>query len=826
MDDRYNHSSSEAALQRYWLEQNIYGKSNTSNQPIFSIDTPPPTVSGSLHLGHIFSYTQTDIIARYKRMCGFNIYYPFGFDDNGLATERFVEKKCNIRADQLSRKDFIALCLAQTKIAAQEFTALWQRIGLSTDWNFSYSTISPETRKISQASFIDLYHKGFVYRSQEPVLYCTSCRTAIAQAELDDKEVPSTFYDLIFKDHAGNNLIIGTTRPELLFSCVALLYNPHDKRYQHLAQQQAQVPLAHYFVPILADEHVVPEKGTGLVMCCTFGDKTDIEWYKKFKLPYRQSIGNNGKFIENSPLAGLTISEGRAKIVANLAAASCIVKQREIVHTVNIHERCKKEIEFLILSQWFIKVLPYKEQLVKQADAIAWYPPFMKMRYKNWVENMSWDWCISRQRRFGIPFPVWHCSSCNNIIVAHYQDLPIDPQETACPKECPTCKNQALTPDTDVMDTWNTSSITPQLVMSMLNKEANFFDTSRPITPFHPMSMRPQAHDIIRTWAFYTIMKAWMHHQTIPWHTIVISGHVLSAQQEKLSKSRENSSMTPENLLKQYPADAIRYWTASGSLGQDIAFSDAQIRIGHKLITKLWNAFRFVNSHGKAPTHCAENSRGLVNEWIIKELNSCFSIYTHHFSSYEFGHALTEIERFFWHIFCDNYLELIKHQLFNENEYELATIQTTRHTLHQVGFAILQLYAPYVPYVTDTIYRDIFQSHDNNLSIHKTRFVLPYQMYDDTSIMSNIMNIIAQVRKLKTEYRLPLNAPVDVLTIVTDNEYVAQLLPAHEQLIRGITHAKKLWCTFSSQVNSSLIDTDGTTQISIMLTDAAHESRK
>lgn len=822
MDSRYNHTQAETDLQKYWLEHNTY-KPVADDRPAYRIDTPPPTVSGSLHLGHIFSYTQTDIIARYKRMSGYSVYYPFGFDDNGLPTERFVEKQCKVQSHKMSRHDFITLCLEQTALARTEFKTLWQHIGLSIDWHYAYSTISKSTRAISQAGFIDLLNKGFIYRAQEPALYCSTCQTTIAQAELDDKQVPSVFYDLIFKDHAGNNLIIGTTRPELLYSCVALLYNPNDSRYQHLHNQKATVPLANYEVPILADESVLPEKGTGLVMCCTFGDKTDIEWYKKFKLPYKQSLNQYGKFVADSPLAGLNVADGRAKMIADLKNASLITSEKPLVHAVNIHERCKKEIEFLILSQWFIKILPYKQEFLDLADKIDWYPSFMKARYKNWVENIGWDWCISRQRRFGIPFPVWHCGDCKAILPAAHKDLPIDPQEAAYPAtQCPHCASTNITPDTDVMDTWNTSSLTPYIVMSMFNPDANFFDASRPLTPFEPMSMRPQAHDIIRTWAFDTIVKSWMHHQTIPWKSIVISGHVLSTQQEKLSKSKENSATSPDGLLKQYPADAIRYWTASGSLGQDVAFSDGQIRIGLKLITKLWNAFRFIKTHSVdvSAQEAMPHDLGTHNEWILTQASICFERYEHYFSTYEFSLALDQIEHFFWHKFCDSYLELIKHQLFNPAEYEPSAIAATRWTLHHLGLRILQLYAPYMPYITETIYQTIYQGSVGIPSIHLTTFSAVQKSHKheaSTATMNYIIELIGHVRKLKSEHQLPLNAPLETLIIIVDTAELAQLLPLHEQLIKGITHAKNIVCNASASITPSLITTDNVTQATIML---------
>lgn len=661
MEKKYDHLQAEQQIQQWWEQKQVYvmWPNNKPVYPVYSVDTPPPTVSGSLHIGHIFSYTQTDIIARYNRLCGYSVYYPFGFDDNGLPTERFVEKKRNISAHHMSRSEFIEVCLEETHAIEQQFKELWQRIGLSVDWSKCYSTIDMQSRHISQLSFIRLYEKGFVYRKDEPALYCTSCQTSVAQAELDDSEEQSTFYDIQFAAQDRTPLVIATTRPELLSSCVALFYNPQDSRYQHLAGKHATVPLFGNQVPILADEQVVMEKGTGLVMCCTFGDKTDIAWYKKFQLPYRPSIGRDGRWLPSTGiLAGLKARVARETVITALKEAGYVMGQKAIMHAVGVHERCKQPIEFLILKQWFLKLLPYKRELLDCADQINWYPAYMKTRYTNWVENINWDWCLSRQRFYGIPFPAWHCVDCNYVICAREDQLPLDPQEVTYQGACPGCGSSNIIADMDVMDTWNTSSLTPYICSALLKGDVKaVFDRE-----YEVMNMRPQAHDIIRTWAFYTIVKTWMHHGTIPWQNIVISGHVLSTEKEKISKSRENSPLRPENLLKQYPADVIRYWTASGTLGQDVAFSENQLKVGNRLLVKLWNAFLFIAEHASPLqyTVTAQSNRGAINEWILSNISACFVRYKVHFEDYEFGLALDVVEKFFWHDFCDNYLELIK----------------------------------------------------------------------------------------------------------------------------------------------------------------------
>lgn len=793
MDKKYDHQQAEAAAQGLWQEHNTYSAHNNPGAS-FTIDTPPPTVSGSLHIGHIFSYTQTDIIARYTRMSGYSVFYPFGFDDNGLPTEKYVEKKLEVQAHAMKRSEFIALCLKETLEVEKQFEALWRKIGLSVDWSACYSTIDERSRYLSQLSFIELYNKGFVYRKDEPAPYCTNCRTTVAQAELDDMEKASSFNDVIFRSN-GEQLVIATTRPELLAAVNALFYHPDDPRYKHLAGKTAQVPYYNREVPILTDEAVDPEKGTGLVMSSTFGDKTDVLWFKKYKLAYNPVIGLDGVFTQQAgPLAGMRAHSAREKIVALLEAEGLLKNKRPITHSVNVHERCKKEIEYLILTQWFLSLLPYKKQFIECGNEIAWYPTFMKARYTNWVENISWDWCLSRQRFYGIPFPVWHCTSCKHIVVAKPEQLPLDPQETPFEGTCP-CGSTSFVPDTDVMDTWNTSSLTPYICASLkLGTKEDIF-TQAVEKQFLPMSMRPQAHDIIRTWAFDTIVKSWMHNAIIPWKKIVISGHVLSTDKEKISKSKGNSPLAPESLLKTYPADALRYWTASGSLGYDIAFSENQIGIGQKLLIKLWNAFRFIQPYMIHVPQEAPNELGLVNEWILHKATICFATYDNYFKDNEFNLALSSIENFFWQDFCDNYLEIIKDQFMNPDKYLEADRAATAWTLSTVGLRILQLYAPFVPHITETLYGLLYKQTVKVGSIHQTKFSIyqkNYEFSQSAELMITILTLISQVRRLKSEQQLSLKTEIAILDIGNVDEKLKKDLQAQELLLKGVTFAKAI----------------------------------
>ena len=803
MEQKYDHIRCEKEIQELWQKLSVYS-ADTAQKELFTIDTPPPTVSGSLHIGHIFSYTHTDIIARYKRMTGYAVVYPFGFDDNGLATERYVEKKRNITPHGMTRSEFIGICLEESQLAEKKFEDLWQKIGLSVDWNLCYSTIDERSRYISQASFIDLYKKGFIYRKYEPSLYCTACRTAVAQAELDDAEKDSHFIDIAFKQD-GTDLIISTTRPELLFSCVAVFYHPHDTRYNHLVGKTVEIPHYNFSVPLLAEDTVTMDKGTGLVMCCTFGDKNDILWFKKHALPYKPSIGNDGRWLETTGiLAGLKALPAREKIKEVLTELGVIRGSKKIVHTVTVHERCKKEIEYLALSQWFLSVLEHKKRFIDAAEEIAWYPEFMKSRYKNWVENLGWDWCLSRQRFYGIPFPVWHCQSCQEIIVPKTEELPLDPQEKAYTGSCPQCHSTDIKADTDVMDTWNTSSLSPYIVASFAQDRTTLFGDK---SSFKPLAMRPQAHDIIRTWAFYTIVKASLHHETIPWKDIVISGHVLSTAKEKISKSQGNSPLEPENLLKMYSADVIRYWTASGSLGQDTAFSENQLKIGLKLTIKLWNAFKFLTMHAAPESTDRPANLGALNEWMLHELSETFEQYKKQLASYELGLALAAVEKFFWTIFCDNYLELIKNQLFHPENYSKEEVDATLWSLHQAGICILQLYAPYMPYITEALYQELYKSRYQEISLHKTEFAQVQKKYSFPESVTTIELVLAvaeQVRKLKTEKQLSLKVELAEL-IITCTKEQKDIIEKQSLLIMCITHAHAITCNNGQNLEVAVV---------------------
>ena len=811
MDKKYEHLKFEKEAQELWKKQDTYKFDTKSTQKTFSIDTPPPTVSGSLHIGHIFSYTQTDLLARYKRMQNHNVFYPMGFDDNGLPTERFVEKKHKTKGHFLKRSEFIDLCLKESAEAEKIFEELWQAIGLSIDWSLTYSTISKKARKISQYSFLDLYKKNLIYRKEEPSLYCTTCRTTVAQAELDDIEKTTTFNDITFEGPNGEELVIATTRPELLPACVAIFFNPEDKRYKDLEGKLAKVPIFHQRVKIMPDEKVDIEKGTGLVMCCTSGDQTDIHWQKKHKLPFIQIVGFDGKWTDVAgDLEGLRAIDARKKVLVLLKDAGKLKDQKNITHAVNVHERCKQEIEYLILKQWFINILDHKEEFLAAADKINWKPQFMQSRYRDWVENLAWDWCISRQRFYGVPFPVWHCEDCDEILLPDEKDLPIDPQETSYPGgQCDKCGSKNIKPDTDIMDTWATSSLTPQINLNWPEDVAGIS---------LPMDLRPQAHDIIRTWAFYTIVKAHYHNKQIPWSNIAISGYVTADGKEKISKSKGNARLTPEKLMEQYSSDAIRYWAAHGKLGTDTAISENQFKIGSRLVTKLWNAFRFCSEHiqnyNPSPrlrtiNKKEENTPKLneLNQWLLDKFSQALCEYTKHFEGYDYTQALMAAEEFFWNHFCDNYLELVKDQFFNPDKYDTEIIDSTKFTLYEVGFGILQLFAPFVPHVTEILYQNLFKESEGVDSLHKTIFNkerYDYQFEGAAKLIDGVVEIVSQVRKLKSENAISLKTELEELSVYGKDQTLLDALREQEEILCGVTKAKRINFIVESLDKSSM----------------------
>jgi valyl-tRNA synthetase len=789
LDKRYDPKTSEPRWQEYWETEGTFRwDPEDRERPVYSVDTPPPTVSGAMHVGHVFSYTQAEAMTRFWRQRGFNVFYPFGFDDNGLASERFVEKRKKVRAHQLPRAEFVKLCLEVTSEIEKKFRDLWKSLGFSADWSLEYSTIDERSQRISQRSFLDLLKKDAVYRRETPALWCTECRTAVAQAEEDDVEGETLFTDIAFALPDGGELVVATTRPELLPSCVCIFVHPEDDRHRHLVGKTARTPIFDLDVPIMTNEDVDREKGTGVVMCCTFGDTKDIEWWETFELPLNISIGRDGKMTGNAgDYAGLKIRDARRKVLEDLESAGCIRGQKTVEHVVNSHERCGTAIEFLPAKQWFIKVLEHQDALLDAGAEIEWYPASMQTRYRHWVENLKWDWCISRQRFMGVPIPVWICRDCEGILAPRDEDLPIDPHVTAAPGPCPACGGTDLFPEPDILDTWATSSVTPQINAHWGEKQGDLSDR------ILPMSLRPQSHDIIRTWAFYTIVKSFHHHGTIPWKQVMISGHVVDAEKKKISKSKlEHAPKTslskvfsnPEGLIKQFGADPVRYWACRGNLGVDTAYDEQTIKQGKRLMTKLWNAARFALGHLEGASDDEKVSEA-IDRGLIAKLETMEDRVTGLLERYEIGTALRELESFFWADFCDNYLEMVKARLYEPERYGEAAHRSARATLRRTLRDLLVLLSPFTPHVTEELYQQGFRSPEDPDSVHRLAWPAGADSVDRNAVAAfdAAVDVIAGGRKFKSERSLSMGAPLERLTISAPGDSERLLRMAEAELV-------------------------------------------
>ncbi len=767
MPNRYNFFEAEPRLAGFWADAALYAFDPSAPGPIYTIDTPPPTVSGELHIGHCYSYTQTDIIARYHRMRGENVLYPMGFDDNGLPTERFVEKSIGRKATEMDRQEFITRCLELIDQTESRFESLWRRLGLSVDWNYRYSTISSQMQRVSQWSFIQLYRSGLAYRQVAPTLWCPECQTAIAQAEVDDRTLPTRFSTLAFRLKDGEILPIATTRPELLPACVAIFVHPGDSRYARLIGTTATITLdglpRSIEVPILADELADPARGSGAVMCCTFGDSTDVRWWRLHQLPLRSAVGRDGRMTALAgPYAGLSIAEARKRILHDLAEKGLILGWETTEHSTGTHERCGTPVEYLHTRQWFISVLEHKEQLLEAGRKILWHPEHMLRRYEHWVENLHWDWCISRQRFLGVPFPAWTCKACGELALATPERLPVDPRITT-PPPC-ACGSSEFEPEPDVMDTWATSSCTPFLIARWPDDPAWF-------ARHFPASLRPQAHDIIRTWAFYTIVKSLYHEDAIPWREIMISGHALSADRGKISKSKEHKEAGPQELIEQESADALRYWATSIKTGSDTAFNPETVATGRRLITKLWNACRFAESRLENLTNEFNTRDELhsvllpTDRWLLSRLARSIAHATSELNNTEYSTARVEVERFFWSDLCDNYLELAKARLYQGAGPECEAAQWT---LYHALLTVLKLFAPYLPYVTEEIYQLLFRRWEVAASIHRLLWPAERPEWIDEQAEDTgqtLLSLLRQVRRYKAEHGLSVGAELETLHI-------------------------------------------------------------
>ena len=800
-----------------WVQNKTFAFDKTAaKENVYSIDTPPPTVSGSLHVGHVFSYTHTDLIARYQRMTGKKVFYPIGWDDNGLPTERRVQNYFGVRCEPtlpfdanfvapnepsekqipISRKNFVELCEKLTLEDEKVFESLFQTLGLSIDWNYTYQTIDKRARTVSQRAFLRNLKRGEAYQAEAPTLWDVTFRTAVAQAELEDRERPGAFHKIGFKKQNGENVYIETTRPELLPSCVALVANPDDDRYKELFGKTVITPLFDVEVPVVAHQLADPEKGSGIAMICTFGDLTDVIWWREFDLPTRGLIGWDGRIVAENPewlttekakqtfekIVGKTSHTAREVLVAELKASGDLVGEpKPITHAVKFFEKGDKPLEIVTTRQWYIRNggrdQELRTKLLKRGSELNWHPEYMKVRYENWVEGLNGDWLISRQRFFGVPLPLWYKLDADGnpdydqIIVPDEKQLPIDPQSEAPDgfDESQRNKPNGFIGDPDVMDTWATSSLTPQIAASW-ELDNDLFNR------VFPMDLRPQSHEIIRTWLFSTVVRSHLEENSLPWKNASISGWILDPDRKKMSKSKGNV-VTPIDLLEEYGSDAVRYWAAMGRPGTDTAFDTGQMKIGKRLAIKLLNASKFSLSLN-ATLNNADVTQA-VDHALLNKLAQVVETATTSFDKYDYTRALEVAETFFW-AFTDDYVELVKERTYgNQGE---AAANSARAALGITTHTLLKLFAPFIPFVTEEVW-----SWWQEGSIHLQSWPKSSEIITDKSAgidpLNNVTWILSEVRKVKTENKQSMKAEVKTLEIWAKAEVIEQVKDAQKDLI-------------------------------------------
>ncbi|MFH1729121.1 MAG: valine--tRNA ligase [Pseudomonadota bacterium] len=791
LEKRYKPAELEEKIRNFWEAEDIYKYKYDPSKPMFSVDTPPPYVSSAhLHVGHAISYSQAEFVIRFFRMMGYNVYYPMGFDDNGLPTERFVEKKHKINKSKIKRSDFIELCLKETKEGGKTYEKLWRALGLSVDWSLLYSTINEKCRRISQRSFIDLFSKGRIQRKNDPMIWCPRCQTAIAQAEIETEEKPSTLNYINFGDKE-NEYIIATTRPELIPSCVALFVNPNDERYKDLIGKEVVIPITNHQVKVMADEDVDIEFGSGLMQVCTWGDFEDVNRWRENNLDTRLFLDKNGVFTEEAgPIAGMKIIEAREKVMEILESQGRVVKKEALNHNVGVHERCGTIVEFYMTPQWFIKVLDVKEEMLKRGNELKWYPAYYKTQYDNWVENLKWDWCISRQRYYGVPFPVWYCAKCEEIIVPDDKALPVDPtQDSPSIDTCPKCGHKEFIGEKDVMDTWMTSSLTP-LINALWKEEVNRENQ------VYPMTVRVQGFEIIRTWLFYTVVKSHFHTDSLPWETVMISGWGLDEHGKKMSKSKGNF-VTPDFVMNKYSADALRYWSASVNLGNNLNYSEDEVAQGKKLANKLWNASKFIEMHltdFDCEKHNDAEIINVVDKWILSRLNRVIESATKNFKVYEFAKVRNAVDHFFWLDLCDNYLEIAKDRLYKPEVYGEEQKLSAQITISIILDSIIKLYAPFIPYVTEEIFQGLLRKEGSEKSVHISKWPVFNESFINAEAEKTceyLVEVVKGVRRYKTENSLSLNTELPELRIKSDAE-ISKALQNTVIDIKSATRAKDI----------------------------------
>ena len=737
----YNFRQVEEKWVQSW-DSSIYYFDWESEKPQYIIDTPPPYPTGNFHIGNALNWCYIDFVARYKRMQGYNVMFPQGWDCHGLPTEVKVEQLNHITKNQVPREEFRRLCEKLTDEAIVRFHQSMGRLGLSIDWSNEYATMKPEYYVKTQTSFVRMYEKGLIYREEHPVNWCPRCGTAIALAEVEYDSRTSTLNYMRFLAEDGH-IEIATSRPELLPACVAVAVNPEDERYQKYIGKTVRVPIFDYDVPVISDPVVDANFGTGFVMICTFGDKQDVRWWMEHHLPLRQAIDRSGRLTDISgPYKGLSVDEAKKKITEDMRGQGIIFKQEPLEQNVGLCWRCKTPIEILSEQQWFVRI--NAEEIKKTAEEIEWIPPHMRVRLDNWADSMEWDWCISRQRIFATPIPVWYCRDCQEVLVADEKWLPLDPNQTRPPVRCK-CGSDDFIPEQDVLDTWMDSSISALSVAGWPDRK----DLRM------PTQLRPQGHDIIRTWAFYTILRTKSLEGVKPWDSILINGMALGEDGHKMSKSL-NNFIRPEEVFETNGADALRAWAAiGGSPGNDIPFQWKEITAASRFQQKLWSIFRF----SRPLIDKVEANPGQVDRWLLGELDQLVVSATRAMDGFQFDETMKAIRAFAWDVLADNYIELVKARLYGPDGPQKRAAQNTLYTALET---IAKLMAPFAPFLSEEIYHSL-----TGESVHVANWPNATGYAVDPAGLA-IKEIAAALRRYKAEKGMALNSPLTGIMVYSD----------------------------------------------------------
>ena len=806
---------------KIWEDEQLYAFDATavnSREQVFSIDTPPPTVSGHLHPGHVFSYTHTDTVARYQRMRGKKVFYPMGWDDNGLPTERRVQNYYGVRCDPslpydpdftppskpdpkrqvpISRRNFVELCVELTAVDEKTFQDLWRAVGLSVDWNQLYTTISPESQRIAQLAFLRNYARGEAYLSDAPTLWDVTFSTAVAQAELEARDYPGAYHRLGFHRPNGEDVFIETTRPELLAACCALIAHPDDERYQHLFGTTVTTPLYGVEVPVLAHSAAEMDKGAGIAMCCTFGDLTDVAWWRELQLPTRTIIGRDGRILSETPqwIIGAGSAEkyetiaGKTTFTARKLVVEALVESGEMdgepkptQRKANFYEKGDKPLEIIGTRQWYIRNGgrddDLRNALLERGRELEWVPEHMRHRYENWVEGLNGDWLISRQRFFGVPFPVWYPLGTDgepdyeHPLLPDESALPVDPasQPPSGYQESQRGVAGGFIGDPDVMDTWATSSLTPQIVTGW-ERDADLFAKT------FPMDFAPEAHDIIRTWVFSRVVRAHLENGVLPWKRAAISGFVTDPDRKKMSKSKGNT-VVPTEIIDQFGADAVRWRAAMARPGMDSPFDKAQMKVGRRLAMKILNASKFVLGFGEGGQVCDITNPADLS--MLAGLRQLIAEATEGFDKFNYTAALEVCEQFFW-TFCDDYLELIKERAYDSEGADNAGALSARTALRLALDVMLRLFAPFLPFVTEEVW-----SWWKDGSVHTSSWPTTDEIpvTGDVDLMSDVSAALVELRGVKSTHKVPMRTPILSARISAPASVIANLKAVESDLAK------------------------------------------